>query len=70
MWATFINPGIEGTQAGQRPLHQADGCWFTDLADMTGSVFMSDGEPAGGKYSLTGYKLTTTDIESVNEITT
>ena len=37
----------------------------TDLADMTGSVFMSDGEPAGGKYSLTGYKLQTTDIESV-----
>ena len=40
----------------------------TDLADMTGSVFMSDGEPAGGKYSLTGYKLVTTDIESVDSI--
>ena len=40
----------------------------TDLADMTGSVFMSDGEPAGGKYSLTGYKLVTTDIESVGSI--
>ena len=39
----------------------------TDLADMSGSTFMSDGTGAPGPYSQTPYKLTTTDIESVAE---
>jgi hypothetical protein len=38
----------------------------TDLADMTGSTFMSDGAGAPGPYSQTPYKLVTTDIESVS----
>ena len=42
----------------------------TDLADMTGAVLMTDGNPAGGPYTQTPYKLTTTDIESVVEQTT
>ena len=37
----------------------------TDLADMTGSVLMTDGSGAPGPYSQTPYKLVTTDIESV-----
>ena len=37
----------------------------TDLADMTGSVLMTDGTGAPGPYSQTPYKLVTTDIESV-----
>ena len=40
----------------------------TDLADMTGSVLMTDGTGAPGPYSQTPYKLVTTDIESVNTI--
>ena len=38
----------------------------TDLADMTGAVFATDGSGAPGPYSQTPYKLVTTDIESVN----
>ena len=38
----------------------------TDLADMTGSVLMTDGTGAPGPYTQTPYKLVTTDIESVN----
>ena len=37
----------------------------TDLADMTGSVLVTDGTGAPGPYSQTPYKLVTTDIESV-----
>ena len=40
----------------------------TDLADMTGSVLMTDGSTeASGAYNQTPYKLVTTDIESVTE---
>ena len=39
----------------------------TDLADMTGGTFMSDGAGAPGPYTQTPYKLVTTDIESVND---
>ena len=39
-----------------------------DLADMTNSTFMSDGSGASGPYSQTPYKLVTTDIESVDEV--
>ena len=39
-----------------------------DLADMTGSAFMSDGSGASGPYSQTPYKLVTTDIESVENL--
>ena len=38
----------------------------TDLADMTGSVLMTDGTGAPGPYTQTPYKLVTTDIESVD----
>ena len=38
----------------------------TDLADMTGSVFMTDGNPPGGPYTQTPYKLVTSEIESVS----
>ena len=41
-----------------------------DLADMTGATFMSDGTGAPGPYSQTPYKLVTTDIESVESIST
>ena len=40
----------------------------TDLADMTGSVLMTDGTGAPGPFTQTPYKLVTTDIESANEI--
>ena len=39
-----------------------------DLAEMTGSAFMSDGSGASGPYSQTPYKLVTTDIESVENL--
>ena len=37
----------------------------TDLADMTGEVFSTDGTGAPGPYTQTPYKLTTTEIASV-----
>ena len=37
----------------------------TDLADMTGSVLMTNGTGTPGPYTQTPYKLVTTDIESV-----
>ena len=37
----------------------------TDLADMTGSVLMTDGTGAPGPYSQTPYKLVTSDIKTV-----
>ena len=40
----------------------------TDLADMTGTAFMSDGTGSPGKYTQTPYKLVTTDFESVEDI--
>ena len=40
----------------------------TDLADMTGSVLMTDGSGAPGPYTQTPYKLVTTDIESVSNL--
>ena len=40
------------------------------MADMTGSVLMTDGSTdADGKYLQTPYKLVTTDIESVSNLT-
>ena len=41
----------------------------TDLADMTGSVLMTDGSTeASGAYNQTPYKLVTTDIESLSAV--
>ena len=57
---TIIN--VEDVGGGQTKLTVAGP---TDLADMTGAGFMSDGNPAGGPYTQTPYKLVTTDIENV-----
>ena len=38
----------------------------TDLANMTGEVIMTDGEPMGGPYSQTLYKLVTSQITGVD----
>ena len=61
-----INPGEDKlvTETPYDTKLTVDGS--TDLADMTGSVLMTDGSTeASGAYTQTPYKLTTTDIESV-----
>ena len=63
-------PGEQTTLVKETPYETkltVDGS--TDLADMTGSVLMTDGSTeASGAYTQTPYKLVTTEIESVEDI--
>ena len=42
----------------------------TDLADMSGSVFATDGAGSPGPYTQTPYKLETTEVESATQVDT